>query len=73
MYEIYNIKRAISGNYAHQQYIDRSLGSLGDPKKVNMTQIHDKVEDEDSEVVKTKLEHLKNRNYPRNHNVSGIF
>lgn len=39
MYIIYLLQRAVSGNYAHQKYIDRSVGAIGDGR-VNQTQIN---------------------------------
>lgn len=77
MYSICLIQRAVNGSYAHEQYIDRSLGSIGEANKKNLTQIHDKVQDEDVDVVKHRLDHLKHRMIPtrthNGHNGSGIF
>lgn len=61
MYTIIYFQRAVSGTYAHQQYIDRSVGAIGENRKINLTQMSDKVNDEDSDVVKMRLENLKNR------------
>lgn len=57
----YLLQRAVSGNYAYQKYIDRSVSAIGDSKKINLTQMGDKVQDEDSEVVKARLDNIKAR------------
>ena len=56
------IQRAVEGRYAKQGYIDRSIGSIGDGKKIDVNLIEDKVqEDQNSLDVKLRLEEMKKR------------
>ena len=63
----------MSGSYAYQKYIDRSIGSIGDNRKINLTQMGGGVNDEDTEVVKMRLENLKNRRVYGGPNDSYIY
>jgi hypothetical protein len=46
----------VDGQYAYKNYLDRSIGSLGDNKKINMSIIDDKLNDPNTEEVKRRLE-----------------
>lgn len=55
------LNRAVSGTYAHHKYIDRSVGAIGENRRINLTQMSDKVNDEDTDLVRARLENLKMR------------
>ena len=45
----------MSGDYAHNKYIDRSIGAIGDNKKINLSEMLEPVNDEDKDIVQIKL------------------
>ena len=49
----------MTGNYTYDQYVDRSLGAIGE-RKVDHRRLLDR-EDENSDFVKQRLEGLRNR------------
>ena len=53
----------VNGEYAYSNYIDRSLGSIGDSKHLRLADIRDPIVDRDSDQVREKMENLRKRNY----------
>jgi hypothetical protein len=51
----------VEGKYAQQNYLDRSLGSIGDRNHYNFGNLHNEVKDEDSEAIKNRLEAIKGK------------
>ena len=49
----------VNGQYAHNTYVDRSLGTIGDNKLFKLADIQDSIHDHDADAVKYKLDHLK--------------
>lgn len=46
----------------HDTYIDRSMGTIGDNKKLKLADISESIHDMDAEAVKNRLENLRERN-----------
>ena len=53
----------MSGQYVHNSYIDRSIGSLGDDQVVKKEEI--KINNNDIETVKTNISHIKEVTSPK--------
>jgi hypothetical protein len=51
----------VVGSYAQNNYLDRSLGAIGDSKKFELDSLQYDPNDKDAEIVKKRLEYLKNR------------
>jgi hypothetical protein len=45
----------VNGQYLHDTYIDRSMGTIGDNKKLRLADISDSIHDMDAEAVKNRL------------------
>lgn len=52
------LNKALNGNYTYDKYHDRSMGALGDKMMINSV---NPLQTEDAQLVKTKLEVLRNR------------
>lgn len=49
------------GEYAQKNYLDRSLGAIGDHKKYQLDSNTIEVQDKDADVIKLKLNSMRNR------------
>lgn len=49
------------GTYAQNNYLDRSMGAIGDHKKFELETLQFDSPDKDAEIVRKRLESLKNR------------
>ena len=48
-------QKVVNGEYMHNSYIDRSMGTIGDNKQLRLADIKDSIRDRDADVVKNKL------------------
>lgn len=49
------------GEYAQKNYLDRSLGAIGDRKKYELETNSPEVKDKDVDVIKMKLNSMRSR------------
>jgi hypothetical protein len=49
------------GEYAQKNYLDRSLGAIGDRKKYQLDSHSPEVKDKDVDAIKMKLNSMRNR------------
>ncbi len=59
---IFLCQKVVNGQYLHETYIDRSMGTIGDNKKLRLADISDSINDMDAEAVKNRLQNLRQRN-----------
>lgn len=49
------------GSYAQQNYLDRSLGAIGDHKKYELADMQHDLKDKDADIIKKRLETLRTK------------
>ena len=53
----------VNGEYSYSGYLDRSMGTIGDNKHMQLTDIKDRIGNGDADMVKQRLDILrKNQN-----------
>jgi hypothetical protein len=51
----------VVGSYSQNNYLDRSMGAIGDHKKFELDSLQYDPADKDAEIVKKRLESLRNK------------
>ena len=63
------MQKALSGTYIYDKYVDRSIGNLGNKLPVAEAEV---IKGDDSEIVKARLEAIRNRNLSMVHSRSDM-
>ena len=63
------MQKALSGTYTYDKYVDRSIGNLGNKIPVAEAEV---IKGDDSEIVKARLEAIRNRNLSMVHSRSDM-
>ena len=63
------MQKALSGTYTYDKYVDRSIGNLGNKLPVTEAEV---IKGDDNEIVKARLEAIRNRNLSMVHSRSDM-
>ena len=53
------MQKIVSGGYAQEGYLDRSMGAIGDNKKYDLDSVNRDLVDKDKDVVRQRLDVIK--------------